>query len=105
MLRALGIVPGTDVEGNYVGQDCAGVVRAVGSNVTHINPGDRVLSWTPFGFSTRFQTLGRLCVRIPDSLSFEDASTMALVYITTFEALERFGRLEKDQVSANSKEI
>ncbi|KAL8729504.1 MAG: hypothetical protein Q9166_004676 [cf. Caloplaca sp. 2 TL-2023] len=81
LLRALGIVPGTDVEGNYVGQDCAGIVRKVGSNVKHVKPGDRVLSWTP----------------VPDDLSFEDASTMALVYITTFEALERFGRLEKGQ--------
>jgi len=97
VLRALGIVPGTAVEGNYVGQDCAGVVKAVGSNVTHIKPGDRVLSCTPFGFSTRFQTLGRLCIKIPDSLSFEDASTMVLVYITVFEALERCGRLEKGQ--------
>jgi NADPH:quinone reductase-like Zn-dependent oxidoreductase len=93
-------VPGTDVEGNYVGQEGSGIVRAVGSNVTHVKPGDCVLLWTPFGFSTRCQTLGRMCVKIPDQLSFEDAATMALVYITTFEALERVGRLEKGQVSA-----
>lgn len=98
VLRALGIVPGTHVEGNYVGQDCSGVVRAVGSTITHVKPGDRVLSWTPFGFSTRFRTMGRLCIKIPDCMSFVDASAMALVYITSFEALERFGRLEKGQV-------
>jgi NADPH:quinone reductase-like Zn-dependent oxidoreductase len=99
-LRALGIVPGVVIEQNYVGEECSGTVRRVGTDVEHIKPGDRVLSSTPYAFSTRFVTKGRLCAKIPDSMSFEEAATMTLVYITAYEALERFGRLEKGQVSA-----
>jgi NADPH:quinone reductase-like Zn-dependent oxidoreductase len=50
-------------------------------------------------FSTRFITPGRYCVKMPDNLSFNDAATMALVYITVFEAVQHIGRLEAGQVS------
>jgi NADPH:quinone reductase-like Zn-dependent oxidoreductase len=67
--------------------------------VTHVKPGDRVMSWTMKAFSTRFITPGRYCVKMPDNLSFNDAATMALVYITVFEAVQHIGRLEAGQVS------
>jgi NADPH:quinone reductase-like Zn-dependent oxidoreductase len=99
----LGIVSGVKPEGNYLGQDCTGIARRVGVDVRHIKPGDRVMSWTMKAFSTRFITPSRYCVRIPDSLSFEDAATMALVYITVFESLQHIGRLEAGQVSSPTK--
>lgn len=108
-MRALGIVSGVDIDQNYVGFDCSGTVRRVGVDVQHIKPGDRIMSWTPRAFSTRLITKGRLCVKIPDSMSFEEAATMALVYITAYESLERFGQLKRGQVStkltARSKEV
>lgn len=99
MLRALGIVSGVQPEENYLGQDCAGIALRVGADVHHIKPGDRVIAWSIKAFSTRLITEGRVCVKIPDSLSFEEAATMASVYITAFESLQQVGRLEAGQVS------
>lgn len=54
MLRALGVVCGSEVEGNYLGQDYAGIIRKVGFEVKHVQPGNRVIVWSPFAISTRF---------------------------------------------------
>ena len=70
----------------------------------HVKPGDRVIAWTIKAFSSRLITAGRVCVKIPDSLKFEEAATMASVYITSFESLQQVGRLEKGQVSTITDE-
>ena len=35
------------------GKECAGVVKAVGANVTHVKPGDRVLIQIEYGVFSR----------------------------------------------------
>ena len=92
------MVPGHEIEGNSLGLDCSGIVRRVGSDVHNVKPNDRVMAWTFKALSTRVKTWGRLCVKIPDSLSFEDAATMPSVYVTAIESLQGVGRLEAGQV-------
>ncbi|KAF6802777.1 zinc-binding oxidoreductase [Colletotrichum sojae] len=84
-----------------LGMDLVGVVDAVGSNVTHVKPGDRVLGLATSlasddNANSAFQkyTLVRSdCVaKIPDSISFEQAAVLPLALATA--ALGLFGETE-----------
>ena len=82
------------------GKDAAGVVRTVGANVKHVKPGDRVVAQLEFGgYAELVSTQGASCFRIPDSMSFEDAAAMGLVYQTAYFALvERGGFVPGERV-------
>ncbi|MBU9211005.1 NADPH:quinone oxidoreductase family protein [Burkholderia multivorans] len=82
------------------GKDAAGIVRAVGRNVTHIRPGDRVVAQMEYGaFAERVSVDQRSCFVLPDSMPFDDAAAMALVYQTAYFALvERGGFCEGESV-------
>ncbi|MEK7883526.1 zinc-binding alcohol dehydrogenase family protein [Methyloversatilis sp. NSM2] len=78
------------------GWDAAGVVEAVGEQVTRFRPGDRV--WyagdlTRQGSNAQFQAVDeRLVGRMPSSLSFAEAAALPLTAITAWELL--FDRLQ-----------
>ena len=91
----MGVVEGTK-EG--LGLEGSGVIRQIGPNVKDLKIGDRVLISDHGYFSTRLVTSSRLCVKMPDDLSFEEAATMPCVYSTAIFSLLTLGRLQKDQV-------
>ncbi|KAF2144355.1 uncharacterized protein K452DRAFT_140881 [Aplosporella prunicola CBS 121167] len=80
-----------------LGLECAGVVSSVGAKVQEFTVGDRVIAVEHGCFSTRLVIPASLLVKIPDSLSFEDASTMPCVYATAVHALVNVGGLSKGQ--------
>lgn len=74
------------------GKDAAGVVRAVGSKVTHLRPGDRVVAQMEHGaYAELVSVKAASCFQIPDCMSFEDAAAMGLVYQTAYFALTERG--------------
>jgi NADPH:quinone reductase-like Zn-dependent oxidoreductase len=101
----MGIVEGQKRDSSGLGCECAGVVHAVGSEVEDLKVGDRVIVFTAATLSTKLATKAKLCVKIPDQLSFEDAATMPCVYVTVIHSLLDLGRLEKDQVLPNSSRL
>src|SRR5438128_10708435 len=57
------------------GGEVSGVVKAVGSKVTTLTPGDRVLGAPGFGgFAEEIAIDARNCVRIPDAMPFDVAA-------------------------------
>src|ERR1700722_18186091 len=94
----MGIVDGRSEEGNSLGCECAGIVRKIGSNVQNVKVGDRVMVFSAGSLCTRIKPLSRLCTKIPDSLSFEEAATMPCVYSTVIWSLIDIGRLTIGQV-------
>lgn len=91
----MGIVTGRKEE---LGFEASGVITQVGSAITHVRVGDRVAIMSSDCFATRKVVLGALAVRIPDTLSFDDAATIPVVYATVTQALINVGQLEKGQV-------
>ncbi|KAK1855639.1 polyketide synthase [Colletotrichum chrysophilum] len=91
VLIAMGIV---DSANSRMGLEAAGVVREIGPNVRALAPGDRVFVFGGGCFSTGITISEKLCVKIPDSLSFEDAATMPCVFSTVIHGLLEVGRLE-----------
>jgi acyl transferase domain-containing protein/NADPH:quinone reductase-like Zn-dependent oxidoreductase/acyl carrier protein len=84
VLTALGLYPGGVT---LVGGEGAGVVLDVGSDVTDIAPGDRVMGLMPEAFGPVVVTDRSVLVRIPDSWSFEQAATVPIAYMTAYYGL------------------
>lgn len=76
------------------GKGPAGVVRAVGDGVTGFAPGERVLGMCEpgGGYAEMVSVPATQCHCIPDSLSFADAASMALVYDTAWMSIRERGR-------------
>ena len=87
-------------KGQVLGLEGAGVVRRIGSQVKTLHAGDRVAVIEHSMFATTINTLEALCVKIPDDLSFYEASTMFFPYMTAMHSLMDVGGLEKGQVSS-----
>ncbi|KAH8658158.1 KR domain-containing protein [Xylariales sp. PMI_506] len=92
ILMAMGIIG--DIQ---LGLETAGIAIEVGTKVTGIRPGDRVLVMGGYGFSTALNISETFCVKIPDTLAFVDAATMPAVFCTVIYGLLDVGRLEPGQ--------
>ena len=57
VLKALALYPGEAPDARIFGDEVAGIVTAVGADVTHVTPGDRVFGIAAFGLATH--TLAR----------------------------------------------
>lgn len=94
VLSALGLRPDqTDAE-LILGMECAGTVTQVGKNVTNIHVGDDVLAVAPHSISNYTRTLARLITPKPAHLSFQEAATVPIAYLTAYYALHTLGRLQ-----------
>ena len=75
----LPFVPGTEV---------AGAIDAIGSDVSHLKIGDRVIAFVGIGgFAEYVCTPAALAVAIPDGVSDEIAAAFTLTYATSHHAL------------------
>ncbi len=76
------------------GAEVAGTVVAVGTEVTDVRIGDRVMALCSVGgFAEDVVTADASVFAIPASMSFEDASAFPLTYGTTYHALVDRGAL------------
>ena len=79
--------------GAAVGLEWAGEVAAVGAEVTGHSPGDRVMCSGTGGYAEYAVTDWGRVNRMPDGLSFEQATTLPVALITMHNALVTAGRL------------
>ncbi|KAK1979840.1 KR domain-containing protein [Colletotrichum cereale] len=100
VLIAMGIV---DSNNSSLGLEAAGIVRQTGPDTEALAKGDRVFVFGGGCFSTGIVVSEKLCVKIPDALSFEDAATMPCVFSTVIHGLLDIARLsEGDSVLIHS---
>jgi NADPH:quinone reductase-like Zn-dependent oxidoreductase len=80
------------------GKDVAGVVEAVGSNVTRFRPGDEVYGEVDNGSFAEYVVApaGMVAVK-PANLSFEQAATVPLAARTALQALRDGGLVQRGQ--------
>src|SRR5690606_6642693 len=90
VLNALGMYPG---DAGPLGSECAGVVTAVGEGVSHLRPGDEVIAITTRGFSTYTIANALLAVRKPAGLTFTEAATIPIAFLTAAYALNHLAQL------------
>jgi NADPH:quinone reductase-like Zn-dependent oxidoreductase len=82
-----------------LGVDYAGVVEAVGRNVTRFKPGDEVFGGTGRGTLAEYVSVrasGTIAVK-PANLTFEEAAAIPVGALTALQALRDEGRLQPGQ--------
>ena len=77
------------------GTDFAGVVEAVGKDVTDLAPGDEVFGGRSGAFAEYVSAVS--VVRKPTNVSFEEAATMGIAGLTALQALRDHGNLRAGQ--------
>ena len=105
VLIAMGIVDGNKAESDGLGCESAGTITQVGPDVKNLKIGDRVAVFSGNSYSTTLTTSSKLCVKMADGLTFEEAATMPCVYGTVIYSLLETAKLEKDQVRCCLMEI
>ena len=77
------------------GKGPAGIVAALGRDVTSLRVGDRVLAMAEQGgYAEAVTVVANQCYRLPPSMSFTEAASLSLVYDTAWFALRERARLE-----------
>ena len=89
--RARGVMASTP---HIVGYQTAGIVRAVGANVTGVEVGQRVVGTAPFGSHAELRvTRSHTTWPIPDEMPFEIAAGIPIEFGTADDCLFEFGHL------------
>ena len=80
-------------EGAVLGNEGAGVVADVGSAVTDLQPGDRVMGIMPRAFGPIVVADHRHLVKIPDNWSFHQAAAVPMAFLTAYFGLADLANL------------
>lgn len=89
VLNALGMI-----EIPAFGLEFAGVITEVGSGVKDLSVGDPILGLARGSFASEVVTDARQAVRMPDSLSFEEAATIPMTFLTAWYGLHVLGSIQ-----------
>ncbi len=85
-------------ESDILGLEAAGVVDAVGSQVSAWKKGDRVMSLVAGGgYAEYAAAYADHLIAVPESISFEEAACICEVYITAFLNIFRIGGLKDSE--------
>ena len=96
VMTALGQVPPLDSAPDYrFGAECSGIVTRVGAGVADVQVGDPVMvvSAAQGALASHVTVDAAGVVAKPASLSFEDAATVPVVFLTAWYALRRLARI------------
>lgn len=80
------------------GRDLAGVVAAVGKDVTSVRPGDEVFGWSATGTLAEFACVpADNLVSVPADLSIVDAAAVPTSALAALQALRKIARVQAGQ--------
>lgn len=80
-----------------LGMDVSGVVRAVGANVRHFKPGDRVLALSRATYAELVAVGDSDVTHLPDGLDLPDAAAIPLVALTGDQLVRLAASVKKGQ--------
>jgi phthiocerol/phenolphthiocerol synthesis type-I polyketide synthase C len=93
ILSAMGLYPGYPDGVGTLGIECSGVVAALGPGVEALAVGDEVVAIAYDSLASHTVTDARLVAPKPSRLSFEEAATLPIAFVTACYALEDLARL------------
>src|ERR1039457_1001369 len=80
-----------------LGRDVSGIVRAVGGNVKHFKPGERVLALSNATYAELVAVPDSDVTHLPDGIDLVDAAAIPLVSLTGDQLVRRATNLQKGQ--------
>jgi acyl transferase domain-containing protein/acyl carrier protein len=97
VMKALGLYPDLPDGPVQLGDECAGRIAALGEGVAGFQVGDEVIAIAPACFGAFTTTPASLVVPKPAHLSFEEAATIPVAFLTASYALYHLGRLDRGE--------
>ncbi|MBM4094916.1 MAG: SDR family NAD(P)-dependent oxidoreductase, partial [Planctomycetes bacterium] len=97
VMKVLGLYPGLPDGPVSLGAECAGRVVRVGAGVTRFAVGDEVLAVAPCSFGSHVVAREWLVARKPASLTFEEAASIPIAFLTAAYGLDYLARLAPDE--------
>ena len=98
VLWTMGMLPEEAVEhgfsGPTIGMECAGEVVRIGSSVTGLKPGDRVVAFASSCFGSHVTTDAGSVGILPAGIEYSAAATIPTAFLTAFYAFDYLARLE-----------
>jgi NADPH:quinone reductase-like Zn-dependent oxidoreductase len=89
ILNALGTYPG---EAGPLGLECAGRIVALGEGVKSFAISEEVIALASDSFSSLVTTSAEVVVKKPEGLSFEEAATIPVAFLTAYYALHHLAK-------------
>ena len=93
VLKALALYPAETPDARIFGDEVGGVVLATGKDVKHVKRGDQVFGLAVFGLATHAIARGGDVCKIPGGLTFEEAATIPVVFMTAWHAIYNVARM------------
>ena len=81
-----------------LGRDVSGIVRAVGANVRHYKPGDRVLAVSHATYAELVAVEDAVVTHVPDGVDLADAAAIPLIALTGDQLVRLATKVQKGQV-------
>ena len=99
IMVAMGLLTDEAIEGGLFGRnfglETAGIVSRVGKKVKEFKKGDEVVACSYDTFAGFSKTDKELTIKKPKNLTFEQACTIPLVYLTAYYSLDYLCRMKK----------
>ena len=76
------------------GTEAAGIVEAVGEGVTNVRKGDRIMGRARGSFAEYAVMEAHQAMPAPERLTWEEAACIPLVYLTAYDLLWTYGKLQ-----------
>jgi NADPH:quinone reductase-like Zn-dependent oxidoreductase/acyl carrier protein len=93
VMKALSLYPTDGDDYMMLGDECAGRIVAVGEGVEGLQAGDEVIAIAPGSLGSHVTTLAAFVMHKPAHMSFEEAATMPVVFLTAYYALHHLARM------------
>ena len=97
VLKAMGLYPGITDKVVPLGIEVCGIVTEIGSEVTRLKIGQRVMGVVPHGFASHVMSKEYLLAEVPEHLDDEEAASLPIAFMTAHHALRTIGRLEEGE--------
>jgi putative PIG3 family NAD(P)H quinone oxidoreductase len=93
-----GKYPSPEGASDILGLEMAGIVEAVGEQVTRWKSGDHVFALLPGGGYAGYCTVPeKMAMSVPENLSFKEAAAIPETFLTAYQALKWLGNLQKNE--------
>ena len=93
VMKSLGIYPSDNALDMLIGDECAGIIERVGPGVKGWKPGDRVMTLGVGCFGSHITAAADLLLPMPADISFEEAATLPVAFMTAVYSLCEIARL------------
>ncbi len=77
-----------------LGNEASGVITQVGSDVTHLKIGQRVIVFGGPAYATEVAAKAKSIIPIPDAVDFDQAAALPIIYLTAYHMLHTVRRIK-----------